>query len=89
MHTLRLHFNHKSLLVKTTCCGAIRQRLTVRFILGALCNNKEEAERHLEMGKKMLSAGQLADALSHYHAAVGGFSCRHTRLIMLTQKYKS
>ena len=23
------------------------------------------------MGKKLLAAGQLADALSHYHAAVG------------------
>ncbi|KAI0233647.1 DnaJ-like subfamily C member 3 [Lamellibrachia satsuma] len=39
---------------------------------GALCSSKEETERHLEMGKRMLSAGQLADALSHYHAAVEG-----------------
>lgn len=28
-------------------------------------------ENHLEMGKKLLAAGQLADALSHFHAAVG------------------
>uniref|UniRef100_A0A0B7BH12 J domain-containing protein n=1 Tax=Arion vulgaris TaxID=1028688 RepID=A0A0B7BH12_9EUPU len=31
-----------------------------------------EVEQHLEMGKKLLAAGQLADALSHYHAAVEG-----------------
>lgn len=29
-------------------------------------------ENHLEMGKKLLAAGQLADALSHFHAAVDG-----------------
>lgn len=29
-----------------------------------------EVEKYLEMGKKMMAAGQLADALSHYHAAV-------------------
>ncbi|KAJ3592190.1 hypothetical protein NHX12_007318 [Muraenolepis orangiensis] len=29
-------------------------------------------ESHLAMGKKLLAAGQLADALSHYHAAVDG-----------------
>ena len=33
--------------------------------------SKKEVEQHLEMGKKLLGAGQLADALSHYHAAVG------------------
>ena len=33
--------------------------------------SQKEVEQHLEMGKKMLAAGQLADALSHYHAAVG------------------
>ncbi|XP_051565825.1 dnaJ homolog subfamily C member 3-like isoform X1 [Myxocyprinus asiaticus] len=29
-------------------------------------------ETHLEMGKKLLAAGQMADALSHFHAAVDG-----------------
>uniref|UniRef100_A0A4W3I0W6 DnaJ homolog subfamily C member 3 n=1 Tax=Callorhinchus milii TaxID=7868 RepID=A0A4W3I0W6_CALMI len=29
-------------------------------------------EKHLEMGKKLLAAGQLADALSHFHAAIDG-----------------
>lgn len=40
------------------------------FFLGAEGLNAE-VEQHLEMGKKLLAAGQLADALSHYHAAVG------------------
>lgn len=30
-------------------------------------------DNHMEMGKKLLAAGQLADALSHFHAAVGEF----------------
>uniref|UniRef100_A0AAY5EN10 J domain-containing protein n=1 Tax=Electrophorus electricus TaxID=8005 RepID=A0AAY5EN10_ELEEL len=31
-------------------------------------------EQHLEMGRKLLAAGQLAEALSHYHSAVEGDS---------------
>lgn len=31
-----------------------------------------DVERYLELGKKSLAAGQLADALSHYHMAVEG-----------------
>lgn len=31
----------------------------------------KDVEEHLAMGKKLLAAGQLAEALSHYHAAVG------------------
>lgn len=44
----------------------------------------------MEMGKKLLAAGQLADALSHFHAAVGKRRARQARshpevwLIMLT-----
>eukprot|EP00079_Xenopus_tropicalis_P034294 XP_017948065.1 PREDICTED: dnaJ homolog subfamily C member 3 isoform X1 [Xenopus tropicalis] len=43
----------------------------------AVCNrllaaNHAEIEGHLEMGRKLLAAGQLAEALSHYHAAVDG-----------------
>ena len=30
-----------------------------------------DVDKHMEMGNKMLAAGQLADALSHYHAAIG------------------
>lgn len=33
----------------------------------------------MEMGKKLLAAGQLADALSHFHAAVGKRRARQTR----------
>lgn len=30
-----------------------------------------EVKKHLELGGEFLSKGQLQDALSHYHAAVG------------------
>ncbi|KAJ6660879.1 hypothetical protein lerEdw1_017036 [Lerista edwardsae] len=41
---------------------------------GAECGINAEVERELEMGKKLLAAGQLADALSHFHAAIEGDS---------------
>ena len=31
-----------------------------------------DVEHHLEMGKRMLAAGQLTEALSHYHSAIDG-----------------
>ena len=30
-----------------------------------------DVEHHLELGRKFLAAGQLGDALSQYHSAVG------------------
>ncbi|KAG8548053.1 hypothetical protein GDO81_026863 [Engystomops pustulosus] len=39
---------------------------------GALAAGQAEVENHLEMGRKLLAAGQLAEALSHYHSAVDG-----------------
>lgn len=39
---------------------------------GAETSSKAEVERHLEMGRDFLARGQLADALTHYHAAVEG-----------------
>ncbi|XP_030641893.1 dnaJ homolog subfamily C [Chanos chanos] len=39
---------------------------------GVKCGKDSGVENHLEMGKKLLAAGQLADALSHFHAAVDG-----------------
>ncbi|KAL4618085.1 hypothetical protein GN956_G20600 [Arapaima gigas] len=39
---------------------------------GVQCGKNSDVEGHLEMGKKLLAAGQLADALSHFHAAVDG-----------------
>nr|XP_013806729.1 PREDICTED: dnaJ homolog subfamily C member 3 [Apteryx mantelli mantelli] len=41
---------------------------------GAECGINAEVEKQLEMGKKLLAAGQLADALSHFHAAIEGDS---------------
>ncbi|XP_042328965.1 dnaJ homolog subfamily C member 3-like [Sceloporus undulatus] len=37
---------------------------------GLLAAGQTEIENHLEMGRKLLAAGQLAEALSHYHSAV-------------------
>ncbi|KAG7256372.1 hypothetical protein CRUP_002034 [Coryphaenoides rupestris] len=37
---------------------------------GVNCDKDGGVESHLAMGKKLLAAGQLADALSHFHAAV-------------------
>ncbi|XP_055354404.1 dnaJ homolog subfamily C member 3-like [Paramacrobiotus metropolitanus] len=34
--------------------------------------SKEEVENHMNMAKAFLGKGQLADALSHYHAAIDG-----------------
>ncbi|XP_062312652.1 dnaJ homolog subfamily C member 3a [Osmerus eperlanus] len=39
---------------------------------GVRSDKDGSVENHLEMGKKLLAAGQLADALSHFHAAVDG-----------------
>ena len=33
--------------------------------------NKAESQNHLSRGNQLLNAGQLADALTHYHAAIG------------------
>lgn len=33
--------------------------------------SQQEIDRHLELGKQFLVNGQLGDALTHYHAAVG------------------
>ncbi|KAG5852059.1 hypothetical protein ANANG_G00058410 [Anguilla anguilla] len=41
---------------------------------GVLGATHVEIEHHLEMGRKLLAAGQLAEALSHYHSAVEGDS---------------
>uniref|UniRef100_A0A8D3DHA5 DnaJ homolog subfamily C member 3 n=1 Tax=Scophthalmus maximus TaxID=52904 RepID=A0A8D3DHA5_SCOMX len=39
---------------------------------GVTCGRDGSVDNHIEMGKKLLAAGQLADALSHFHAAVDG-----------------
>ncbi|XP_067668798.1 dnaJ homolog subfamily C member 3-like [Haliotis asinina] len=45
---------------------------TLDLLRDGVEGSSSEVEDHLEMGKKLLAAGQLADALSHYHAAVEG-----------------
>lgn len=35
--------------------------------------SQAEIEKHLELGRDYLVRGQLTDALTHYHAAVGEF----------------
>lgn len=49
------------------------------YVSGVLGATQAEIEHHLEMGRKLLAAGQLAEALSHYHSAVGKITCRHTQ----------
>uniref|UniRef100_A0A669D579 DnaJ homolog subfamily C member 3 n=1 Tax=Oreochromis niloticus TaxID=8128 RepID=A0A669D579_ORENI len=44
------------------------------YVTGVLGATQAEIEHHLEMGRKLLAAGQLAEALSHYHSAVEGDS---------------
>ncbi|KJH45683.1 tetratricopeptide repeat protein [Dictyocaulus viviparus] len=34
------------------------------------CADRNEINKHLELGKQFLSKGQFADALTHYHAAI-------------------
>ncbi|XP_019380534.1 PREDICTED: dnaJ homolog subfamily C member 3 [Gavialis gangeticus] len=57
--------------------GSALPLLLVLFDLqyqGAECGINAEVEKQLEMGKKLLAAGQLADALSHFHTAIEGDS---------------
>ncbi|KAA8588445.1 dnaJ homolog subfamily C member 3 [Etheostoma spectabile] len=39
---------------------------------GVKCHKYGSVDSHMLLGKKLLDAGQLADALSHFHAAVDG-----------------
>lgn len=40
-------------------------------LVGAQGDASANVDHHLEMGKRLLAAGQLTEALSHYHLAVG------------------
>uniref|UniRef100_A0A8C9YXL3 DnaJ homolog subfamily C member 3 n=1 Tax=Sander lucioperca TaxID=283035 RepID=A0A8C9YXL3_SANLU len=46
-------------------------------------------DSHMLMGKKLLDAGQLADALSHFHAAVEGNLTQNLRAIVFLAMRKS
>lgn len=37
------------------------------------CATQAEIDSHLELGREFLAKGQLADALTQYHAAVGSY----------------
>lgn len=51
----------------------LQTNLPFTCIAGVNAGKGGGVENHLEMGKKLLAAGQLADALSHFHAAVGKY----------------
>lgn len=40
-------------------------------IFAAIQCREADINRHLELGKQLLAKGQFADALTHYHAAIG------------------
>jgi len=46
--------------------------LELRIVVVSSKLSSVEIENHLEQGRKLLSSGQLSDALTHYHAAVEG-----------------
>lgn len=41
------------------------------WIVGAIGDASADVNEHLEKGKRLLATGQLADALTHFHAAIG------------------
>lgn len=51
--------------------GSLEDAYSVSAVEGKQTVPQAEIDKHLEMGRLMLSKGQLQDALSHYHAAVG------------------
>uniref|UniRef100_A0A673MXH1 DnaJ homolog subfamily C member 3-like n=1 Tax=Sinocyclocheilus rhinocerous TaxID=307959 RepID=A0A673MXH1_9TELE len=64
-------WEHVSYILHLLLCNV---QVTCLFISGVLGATPVEIEHHLEMGRKLLAAGQLAEALSHYHSAVEGDS---------------
>lgn len=59
-------------------CHLCSLPLLLCHLTGILGATQAEIEHHLEMGRKLLAAGQLAEALSHYHSAVGKTTRAHT-----------
>ncbi|XP_061664099.1 dnaJ homolog subfamily C member 3b isoform X2 [Syngnathoides biaculeatus] len=57
---------------RLTGLGGVLCSLSLLCVIldGVLGATRGEMEHHLEMGRKLLAAGQLAEALSHYHTAV-------------------
>lgn len=54
------------------CCCTILMFKYTSFQPGAdASSTNQDINNHLELGKEFLARGQLSDALTHYHAAVG------------------
>jgi len=53
--------------------GFVNSSFSLFFVFFAVSDSTSQSEvnKHLEMGRELLGRGQLQDALSHYHAAVG------------------
>ncbi|PAV66887.1 hypothetical protein WR25_00381 [Diploscapter pachys] len=43
---------------------------SLSFIIALVYANKEELDKHLQLGNQLLAKAQFADALTHYHAAI-------------------
>lgn len=74
--------DQRDLLIRARPCPAFMCTLLVLCAVclsGVACGRDGGVDHHMEMGKKLLAAGQLADALSHFHAAVGKRRARQTR----------
>jgi hypothetical protein len=41
------------------------------IFVGAIGDTSGDVNDHLEKGKMLLATGQLADALTHFHSAIG------------------
>ena len=62
----------RDLLRKVWNYEGIKMMTCLRILAGVSSKlSASEIENHLEQGKRLLSSGQLSDALVHYHAAVG------------------
>jgi len=53
------------------------------MFVGVYGIDKAESQKHLSRGNQLLNAGQLAEALTHYHAAVGKLELLLFQLILV------
>ena len=56
----------------------VDQRLFFKGLVYSMTS--QEVQQNIEMGNRLLAAGQLADALTHYHNAIGKTSDETLRL---------
>uniref|UniRef100_T2ME75 DnaJ homolog subfamily C member 3 n=1 Tax=Hydra vulgaris TaxID=6087 RepID=T2ME75_HYDVU len=55
-----------------SCLSVLFMTFDTNGFKGVDGDTSASVDHHLEMGKKMLAAGQLTEALSHYHSAIEG-----------------